>query len=221
MAIGIYQIKNIKNNLIYIGSSKDIKKRWSHHKYELTKNKHTNIFLQEDWNEFGESCFEFSILEECEENERYNIEQEYIDELLPFHRNGVGYNINENSKRKNEDGIRIFKNRYRKVNPFYKCSKKAVEEIMMYMVEDGQLCIHGSLDYFVDNANTTDKYVWEDVGDDIYMVKPTFGKVRAISRDVVDSMKREELNDYCDGMDTYYDLLDMAREGYMDSDDWF
>ena len=39
---GIYQIRNIINNKIYIGSSANIKKRWSEHKRDL---KTTNTIM--------------------------------------------------------------------------------------------------------------------------------------------------------------------------------
>lgn len=221
MAVGVYQIKNKENNLIYIGSSKNIKRRWKAHTDGLKKGKHDNMFLQKDWDKYGEEYFEFSILEECEEDERYDLEQEYINRLLPFNRNGKGYNINENARRQNNDGIRIYRDKYRKLNPFYKSSKKHIKERLLEMQEDGELWIIGDIDKEVEGTNTKDKYIWESLSLDIYMVKSTFGKTRAISRELVDSMTRDELDNYCDGMDTYYDLLDMAREGYMDSEDWF
>ena len=221
MAIGVYQIKNKENGLIYIGSSKNIKRRWKTHTDGLKKGNHDNMFLQKDWNKYGEDAFEFSILEECEENEQYDLEQEYINNLLPFNRNGNGYNINENARRQNNDGIKIFRNRYRKINPFYKSSKKYIKETLLEMQEDGEIYIIGDINDAVEGTNTKDKYIWETLNSDIYMVKSTFGKTREMSRDLVDSMTRDELDNYCDGMDTYYDLLEMAREGYMDSDDWF
>ena len=43
--IGIYKIVNSINNKIYVGSAKNIKKRWSAHKSDLNKNKHHNKHL--------------------------------------------------------------------------------------------------------------------------------------------------------------------------------
>ena len=75
---GVYQIRNIINNQIYIGSSKNIQKRWKQHIKALCENKHDNIFLQNDWNNYGEDCFEFTILEFCEEDTQYKLEPEYF-----------------------------------------------------------------------------------------------------------------------------------------------
>lgn len=60
---GVYIINNKINNHNYIGSSVNIKKRFSRHKTELRNNKHPNKYLQRAWNKYGEDNFEFSIVE--------------------------------------------------------------------------------------------------------------------------------------------------------------
>ncbi len=92
---GVYKITCLINDKIYIGSSNNIKKRWKVHKNELNKNNHDNMFLQRDWNRFGEKNFIFEVLEECKITEQYVMEQKYLDELQPFYKDGTGYNINK------------------------------------------------------------------------------------------------------------------------------
>jgi len=77
--IGIYKILNIINNNIYVGSSKNIYKRWNRHKKELNKNIHSNTFLQRAWNKYGEKNFKFEIIEECELTLLLEREQFYLD----------------------------------------------------------------------------------------------------------------------------------------------
>ena len=79
MTSGIYQIKNVINDHRYIGSAKNIADRWKAHIRHLRKIKHCNKHLQYAWNKYGEDNFEFSILEECEENQLINREQYYLD----------------------------------------------------------------------------------------------------------------------------------------------
>ena len=105
---GVYQIRNIINNQIYIGSSKNIQKRWKQHIKALCENKHDNIFLQNDWNNYGEDYFEFTILEFCEEDKQYKLEQEYFKKLMPFHRLGNGYNVNEDANGMNKSGYKFY-----------------------------------------------------------------------------------------------------------------
>lgn len=106
---GIYKITCLKNNKIYIGSSKTMLIRWRNHIKLLNSGKHTNMFLQEDWDECGKDHFIFEVLEMCAESDRYNIEQKYLDKLFPFYRNGTGYNIAEKSTSRNETNVRLFK----------------------------------------------------------------------------------------------------------------
>lgn len=80
---GIYIITNYSNNKIYIGSSKDLKRRISQHKYLLSKNKHHNKHLQLSYNKYGKDNFNYKVLENCEIKDLINREQYYIDELKP------------------------------------------------------------------------------------------------------------------------------------------
>lgn len=65
---GIYQIKNLKNDKVYIGSSVCVYKRWQQHRRELRSNKHHSFHLQQAWNKYGEDSFKFSILETVPNN---------------------------------------------------------------------------------------------------------------------------------------------------------
>lgn len=78
---GIYMIKNIVNNKIYIGSSMDIKNRWKGHKHGLRNNISNNKLLQSDWNKFGEHNFIFEIVCSCNADELILKEMEYIKKI--------------------------------------------------------------------------------------------------------------------------------------------
>lgn len=63
---GIYIIANNVNGKVYVGKTvRNIKARWSEHKATLTSGKHHNTHLQNAWNKYGESAFEFQVLEYC------------------------------------------------------------------------------------------------------------------------------------------------------------
>ena len=89
---GIYKIENLVNGKIYIGQSKHIKQRWSEHKKELRKNRHTNNYLQRAWNKYGEENFSHIILEECAEDELDDREIYYINLYHSFE-SDIGYNL--------------------------------------------------------------------------------------------------------------------------------
>lgn len=90
---GIYQIRNVINGRIYIGSTSRFQQRAREHLRMLRSNK-ANPFLQNDWNKCGSEAFEFSILEIVtgDKQKRIEIEQKYIDQYYDKKRNC--YNIN-------------------------------------------------------------------------------------------------------------------------------
>lgn len=78
----IYQIKNNINNKVYIGSTNNFKRRKNTHIYKLENNQHDNYHLQNSWNKYGCSNFEFSIICECDDLNQFRVEQEYIDKYI-------------------------------------------------------------------------------------------------------------------------------------------
>jgi group I intron endonuclease len=59
---GIYQIRNILDGKIYVGSAKNLKTRWTTHLWALRSKKHFNIHLQRAFDKYGENSFIFEIL---------------------------------------------------------------------------------------------------------------------------------------------------------------
>lgn len=60
---GIYKILNTLNGRFYYGSAKEFKSRWKIHLKNLRGNRHSNRFLQADFNKCGEVVFEFHVIE--------------------------------------------------------------------------------------------------------------------------------------------------------------
>lgn len=79
---GIYQIKNIINNKIYIGSSANIEKRWEAHINLLNRGVHHSIHLQNAWNKYGSENFKFIIVEQVINDELLLIRENYYLEIL-------------------------------------------------------------------------------------------------------------------------------------------
>lgn len=100
---GIYGIRNIANNKIYIGLSSDIYKRWKTHLNNLNKGKHINDHLQSAWNEYGENSFDFFIIEKISSNNKNKMKtrERYWIKKYKSNNNSFGYNMTSGG-----DGIR-------------------------------------------------------------------------------------------------------------------
>ncbi len=79
MNTGIYLIRNVINNKVYIGSAINVTERWRIHCVLLNNNKHYNLHLQSSWNKYGEDAFEFKILFYCSKDKLIHYEQTFID----------------------------------------------------------------------------------------------------------------------------------------------
>ena len=61
---GIYAIVHKSSGKKYIGSAaRSFHRRWEDHKYELKNGTHHCSYLQNAWNKYSESVFDFIILE--------------------------------------------------------------------------------------------------------------------------------------------------------------
>jgi group I intron endonuclease len=92
MGCGIYRIYNKKTEKSYVGSSINLSKREYKHFWLLRNNSHDNIFLQNSFNKFGESEFNFEIVEYCEPFDLINRENHYIN-LFKSNISEFGYNL--------------------------------------------------------------------------------------------------------------------------------
>jgi len=91
---GIYYIKCLVNNKLYIGLTNNLRKRFNIHKHYLRNNKHDNPYLQNAWNKYNEDNFEFGVFEYCNENLLSEKEIFYINKYNTLD-NKYGYNIHQ------------------------------------------------------------------------------------------------------------------------------
>ena len=89
---GVYKIRNKINAKVIIGSSKNIKKRWNAYRSTLNKGVYSNLYLQNSWDKYGASNFEFSILEECSEAELLIKEDKWMEHYKSMD-SKYGYNL--------------------------------------------------------------------------------------------------------------------------------
>lgn len=85
-------IKCLENEMVYIGSSSNLKKRVRTHKFELKRGTHKNPHLQRCWDKYGEDSFNFSILECCDKSLLFESELKWINSYNAFD-SEKGFNI--------------------------------------------------------------------------------------------------------------------------------
>jgi group I intron endonuclease len=88
---GVYEIRNVTNNKVYVGSSVNLTNRRSYHLWQLRTGKHENNHLLSAFRKYGENSFNFKVLEYCDADNLLVIEQEYIDKFNATDRS-KGYN---------------------------------------------------------------------------------------------------------------------------------
>jgi hypothetical protein len=95
---GVYQIRNIKNQKIFVDSTPNLK-TMNGKRLMLSGGVHKNNKLQEEWNKYGEEAFLFEVLEVLKEKEDVyfdvkgelkHLEKKWIEKLQPY--NERGYN---------------------------------------------------------------------------------------------------------------------------------
>lgn len=85
---GVYIIRCTKNNMVYVGSSRDVGNRIGTHISALNSKKHHNKPMQRDFKRYGAKAFIWQVAEECAAGELLEVERRHID----LHRPSV-YNI--------------------------------------------------------------------------------------------------------------------------------
>lgn len=91
MKSGIYKIEHIDSGKVYVGSAANFVKRFSAHRVALRKSSHPNSKLQRAWDKYGESSFNFVIIEAIDDQKILIIrEQFWINKLVAV---ANGYNI--------------------------------------------------------------------------------------------------------------------------------
>ena len=97
---GIYKITNTVTGDFYIGSSKDVKRRWSSHKWPSALKKCPNNPMYLDFQKYGTDKFAFEILEKVESEHLKEKEQQFIETLKPTYNSNRanGWDIERNKK---------------------------------------------------------------------------------------------------------------------------
>lgn len=96
-APGVYQLRCIPTNLVYVGSSSNMYKRRLYHLRDLRTGTHKVARLQSDYNVYGLDAFEFTVLELTDIDIVFDREQYWLDQIRPFDP-VIGYNVGHDAR---------------------------------------------------------------------------------------------------------------------------
>lgn len=114
--MGVFQIRNLINEKVLIGSSLNLPGIFNRYRFSLLAGSHHNPLLQAEWNEFGGEKFAFEILDELTPDagtdrdfreELTFLADLWLDKLQPYGERGY----NEPKKTKEEKLRKIAQNR--------------------------------------------------------------------------------------------------------------
>ena len=143
----VYKITNTVTGDSYIGSSKNVKRRWREHKCQSTWKNNPNKQLYKDMKKYGTDKFDFQILAEVEIDSLKEMEQRFIETLKPTYNNynAKGLNIDKQKKSKKKyqksDKYKEYLKEYKKSDKYkeYDKSEKRKKAKKEY---NSQLCCY-------------------------------------------------------------------------------
>jgi hypothetical protein len=95
--MGIYQIKNLINGKIFIGSSLNLRGKINRDKFQLQLGVHRNEELQKDFARLGEANFTFEVMDQLQPKDEPNydyaadlavLEEMWLEKLQPYEEKG-------------------------------------------------------------------------------------------------------------------------------------
>lgn len=127
---GIYCIRNITNNKVYIGSSTNIYYRLKRHISDLNRGVHCNPLLQNVYNKYGTDSFDVSIIEECDKDQVLIREQYYINTLSPEYnltKEVINNRLSAESRKKISDTMKAKSKAGIRVNCMNEAKRKQID----------------------------------------------------------------------------------------------
>ena len=130
---GIYKITNTVTGDFYIGSSKDVKRRWAEHKKPSSWKNCPNNPMYQDMKKYGLDKFEFQVIEEVEEKKLKEAEQQFIEMLKPTYnnRNANGFDF-ERRKKYNKEYMKEYQKSDKGKESHRKSSNKYNSQLCCY-----------------------------------------------------------------------------------------
>ena len=132
--IGVYKITNTVTGDFYIGSSKNVKRRWKNHKSPSIWKKCPNNPMYLDMKKYGLDYFVFEILEEVEIDRLKKTEQWFIEKMHPTYNSNRANGLDIDRKKEHQkeyqksDKYKEYQKEYQKSDKYKEYKKEYNKE---------------------------------------------------------------------------------------------
>lgn len=127
----VYKILNTITGDFYVGSSKNVMRRWANHKCPSTWKEHPNSPLYQNFQKYGLDKFRFQILAPVMPEYLKVVEEEFIELLHPTY-NKVNANGEDIERRKETQRKYRQTEKYKEYQKEYQQSEKGKESVRKY-----------------------------------------------------------------------------------------
>ena len=128
----VYKIVNTVTGDSYVGSSRNVFRRWLEHKRPYNWKRYSNMSLYQDFQKYGLDKFRFQILAPVMPEYLKQVEQEFIDLLHPTY-NSI-YAKGRNIERMKESWRKAWL-KYQQSDKFKEAKRKHEQQLCSYMGE--------------------------------------------------------------------------------------
>ena len=125
----VYKITNTITGDFYVGSSKNVKRRWADHKCQSTWRNNPNNPMYLDMQKYGLDKFSFQMLAEVEIEQLKETEQKFIEKLKPTYNN---YNANGFDIERRKEYQKQYQKQYQKTDKRKKYNKEYNNQLCFY-----------------------------------------------------------------------------------------
>lgn len=133
---GVYALKSIFDDRVYIGSTKHLEKRKTQHFARLKNKVHKNRYLINFYSKYGEGSLKFEILEYCDVGKLLEREQYYLDQIPKKFRFNIVEEVSKPPSTKGMIYTEEWRNNISKALKGYKHGKQHRQKRREYMLSD-------------------------------------------------------------------------------------
>lgn len=139
---GVYKIENTVTGDFYVGSSKNVEKRWKQHKCSSIWKRYPNSRMYQGMQKYGTDRFVFEILEEVEPGHLKEKEQQFIETLNPTYNSNNANGLDVERRKEYIKKYQQSEKGKKSSKKYYQSERGREVKKKYYKKRDNQLCFY-------------------------------------------------------------------------------